>query len=370
MKAVAVKPGMREIQIVDHPAPQMTTPTDVKLRMLEVGICGTDKEISNFEYGTPPRGADHLIIGHESLAEIVEVGPEVSQYRVGDLVAIMVRRPCGDDRSLPCRSERQDFCSTGRFMERGIKEAHGFMTEFVVEQERYLIAVPRSLRQVAVLIEPLTIAEKALAQLRQVQQRLPWSWSSSERQLSAAATNSVVLGAGPVGLLGAMALVSAGFRTYVYSRARLPNSKAAVAEAIGATYVSSETESVEQLAERVGNIDVVFEAVGSSDIAFELVKVLGTNGVFIFTGVPRQKAPASVETDRIMKNLVLKNQLLLGTVNAGRETFEAAVRDLERFTARWPRAVPSLLTGRYPIDAFRDVVSGRTGGIKEVITMV
>ncbi|MCS6302884.1 MAG: glucose 1-dehydrogenase [Nitrospira sp.] len=369
MKAVAVVPGTREIQIVDHPVPRLSTPTDVRLRVLEVGVCGTDKEISTFEYGTPPSGSNYLVLGHESLAEIVEVGPEVSHYRVGDLVVVMVRRPCWDDRCLPCRSERQDFCTTGGFMERGIKEAHGFMTEFVVEQERYLIPIPRALRQVAVLIEPLTIAEKALAQLRQVQQRLPWSWPSSERKPNTAAPNAVVLGAGPVGLLGAMALVAAGFRTYVYSRSRLPNQKAGVAEAIGATYVSSEAESVEQLAKRVGNIDVVFEAVGSSDIAFELVKVLGTNGVFIFTGVPRQKAPAPVETDRIMKNLVLKNQLLLGTVNAGRDTFEAAVQDLERFTQRWPQAVQSLLTGRYRMEEFRDVVLGRTGGIKEVITV-
>ena len=370
MKAVAVVPRTRDIRIVNHPDPTMLTPTDVKLRVLEVGICGTDKEISSFEYGTPPQGSDYLVIGHESLAQIVETGPEVPQYRVGDLVVVMVRHPCREERCLPCRSERQDFCSTGGFTERGIKEAHGFMTEFVVEQARFLIPVPSALRDVAVLVEPLTIAEKALAQLKLIQQRLPWAWPSSHDRPVGSALTAVVLGAGPVGLLGAMALVAAGFRTYVYSRSRLPNPKAAVAEVIGATYISSEDESVEQLANRIGNIDIVFEAVGSSEISFELIKVLGTNGVFILTGVPRQKTPTPVETDRIMKNLVLKNQIILGTVNAGRDTFEAAVRDLEEFTRRWPHAVRSLLTGRYPVEAFRDAVLGRTGGIKEVITMV
>jgi len=370
MKAIAVLPQARDIRIVTHPEPKIEAPTDVKLRMLEVGVCGTDKEISSFEYGTPPGGSDYLVIGHESLAEVVEAGPEVTQCRVGDLAVVMVRRPCQDARCLPCRAGRQDFCSTGGFTERGIKAAHGFMAEFVVEPARYLIPVPRALREVAVLVEPLTIAEKALAQLKQVQQRLPWTWPSSQEKPAPAAPNAVVLGAGPVGLLGAMALVSAGFKTHVYSRSRPPNPKAAVAEAIGAPYASSEAESIEQLAERVGNIDVVFEAVGSPDMAFELVKVLGTNGVFIFTGVPRQKAPTPVETDRIMKNLVLKNQVLLGTVNAGRDTFETAVQDLQEFTRRWPQAVRALLTGRYPIEAFRDVVSGRTGGSKEVITMV
>jgi glucose 1-dehydrogenase len=369
MKAVAVVPSTRDIRIIEHPDPTLSGPTDVKLRILEVGVCGTDKEISSFQYGTPPQGSDYLVVGHESLAEIVEVGPGVTHYRVGDLAVAMVRRPCREEDCLPCRAGSQDFCSTGGFTERGIKEAHGFMTELVVEQEHYLVRVPPALRDVGVLVEPLTIAEKALAQLRLVQQRLPWSWPASQETRTSAVPHAVVVGAGPIGLLGAMVLVAAGFRTYVYSRERPPNPKAAVAEAIAATYVSSEVESVDQFAKRIGRIDVVFEAAGSSKVAFDFLKVLGTNGVFIFTGVPSIKAPTPVETDRIMKHLVLNNQLLLGTVNAGKEAFETAVRDLDEFMRRWPQAVQSLVTGRYPADAFQDVVSGRTGGIKEVITM-
>jgi threonine dehydrogenase-like Zn-dependent dehydrogenase len=165
-----------------------------------------------------------------------------------------------------------------------------------------------------------------------------------------------------------MMLVAAGFRTYVYSRAGIPNPKAAVTETIGATYVSSEVESVEQLGERVGNIDVVLEAAGSSQTAFQLLKVLATNGMFIFTGVPPRKLSVPMETDLIMKNVVLKNQVIVGTVNAGRESFESAVRDLEEFMRRWPDAVRSLITGRYPMEAFRDVIS-RTTEIKAIITI-
>ena len=369
MKAVAVLPRARDIRVVSRPDPKIEAPTDIKLRMLEVGICGTDKEIGSFEYGTPPPGSDYLVIGHESLAEIIEAGPEVRQYRSGELAVVMVRRPCQHDDCLPCRVGRQDFCSTGEFTERGIKEMHGFMTEFVIEQERYLIPVSHELREVAVLVEPLTIVEKAMAQLKLVQQRLPWSWPPPQEKWSDRALNAVVLGAGPVGLLGAMMFVAAGFRTYVYSRARIPNPKAAVTETIGATYVSSEAESVEQLAERVGNIDVVFEAAGSSQIAFQLLKVVATNGIFIFTGVPPRKLSVPVETDLIMKNLVLKNQVILGTVNAGRESFERAVDALEEFMRRWPEAVRSLITGRFPMEAFRDVISGRASGIKNVITI-
>ena len=183
--------------------------------MLDVGICGTDKEIASFQYGTPPEGSEYLVIGHESLGEIVEAGPGVSKLKQGDLVVATVRRPCNHPECMACRAGRQDFCYTGDFTERGIKERHGYMAEFVVEEERYLNLVPRELRDVAVLVEPLTIAEKSLTQLRQIQQRLPWDCFSKPGNIPNDGHRAVVLGAGPVGLLGAMALVIGGFEVTV-----------------------------------------------------------------------------------------------------------------------------------------------------------
>ncbi|MBI3786067.1 MAG: glucose 1-dehydrogenase, partial [Deltaproteobacteria bacterium] len=343
MKAIAVFPDKRELRIVDEPEPQVWRSTDVKLRILEVGVCGTDREICSFDYGTPPAGSDHLVIGHESLGQVVEIGAEVRRVKVGDLVVPMVRRPCLHDNCLACRQERQDFCFTGDFTERGIKQRHGFMTELVVDDEKYMNIVPPQLRDVAVLVEPLTIAEKGLAQIWQVQQRLPWACALEPGQARGKCHSAVVLGAGPVGLLGAMALAANDFKTYVYSREAAPNPKSDLVERIGATYVSSSTHSLEQLAQLVGNIDVVYEASGASQVSFEMMKVLGTNAIFVFTGVPGRKAPVAVDTDLIMRNLVLKNQVLFGTVNANREAFENAIRDLGIFQKRWPNAVQTLI---------------------------
>src|SRR5437588_6852786 len=174
MKAVAVFPAKREVRVVDHAEPSIESPTQAKLRILDVGICGTDKEIASFQYGTPPDGSEYLIIGHESLGEVVEVGARATKVKQGDLVVASVRRPCGHAECVACRHGRQDFCYTGDFSERGIKSRHGYMTELVVEEEQYLNVVSRELRDVAVLVEPLTIAEKSLTQLWQIQQRLPW----------------------------------------------------------------------------------------------------------------------------------------------------------------------------------------------------
>ncbi|MBI2997329.1 MAG: glucose 1-dehydrogenase [Deltaproteobacteria bacterium] len=369
MKAVAVFPEKHEVREIDHPAPMITTPTQVKLRMLEIGVCGTDKEISAFQYGTPPKGSDYLVIGHESLGEAIEIGAAVTRVKMGDLVVPMVRRPCPHDTCVACRSGRQDFCFTGDFKERGINGEHGFMTEFVVDDEKYMNPVPRELHDVAVLVEPLTIAEKALTQVWQVQQRLPWSCPTAPRQEKAYRHRAIVLGAGPVGLLGAMTLVASGFETYVYSRELPPNPKSSLVESFGATYVSSQSAPIEKLARQVVNLDLVYEATGASSLSFETMKYLGTNGIFVFTGVPGRKAPIEVDTDLIMRNLVLKNQVVFGTVNAGRDAFEAAIRDIGTFKSRWPAALESLITGRFPMESYRQLLLGQAPGIKNVIAL-
>ena len=375
MKAVTVNPGKRTVDLLDIPEPRLTTPTQVKLRVLEVGVCGTDREIVRFDYGTPPEGSDFLVIGHECLAEIEALGEEVTKGAVGDLVVPMVRRPCPHPECAPCRAGRQDFCLTGDFTERGIKGRHGYMTESVVVDGAYLTFVPRALRDVAVLVEPLTIAEKALIQVAEIQERLPWSLQHAAQPAPASASapaggarhNALVIGAGPVGLLGAMALESRHYNTFVYSKEGTDSDKAALVKAIGATYLAAGEHPVESLPGTVGNIDLVYEAAGASRIAFDVMGTLGVNGIFVFTGVPGRRGPVELDTDRIMRDLVLKNQVVLGTVNAGRDAFANAVSDLAVFTTRWPDQVRALITQRHRPDDFEAPLKGPGGGIKQVI---
>lgn len=368
MKAVAVFPASREVKIVEHEVPRLSQPDQVRLRVLEIGICGTDREICSFEYGTPPQGDDYLVIGHESLAEVVEVGSAVDRLQVGDLIVPTVRRPCVHPECLACRSGHQDYCYTGDFSERGIKEAHGYMTEYVVDHERYMNLVPPDLREVAVLTEPLTIAEKALAQIFWLMQhRPPWIDPDTSSEQRGRGLSALVLGVGPVGLLGAMTLVAAGFTTYVYSRELPPHPRIDLVDAIGATYLSSQTTTASDLAAQIGNVDVVYEAVGHSHLALEVLRVLGINGIYVLTGVPGMQAFIESDPARLMRDMVLKNQVLLGTVNAGPEAFASAVRNLGVFSRRWPAAVRTLIAGRYPPEQAPDLILGRPIGIKSVI---
>ena len=363
MKALAAFPSTREVRLVDHPEPTISSPTQVKLRILEAGVCGTDREITSFEYGEPPADSPYLVIGHEVVGEVVAVGTGVTDLAPGDLAVPMVRRPCLDDWCGPCRHGRQDFCITGDFTERGIKGEHGYMTEFVVDDEQYMVKVPKELREVAVLLEPLTVAEKAAEQTRILVARLPGDLKNDPSNLAA-----VVLGAGPIGLLGAMKLMDGGFNTWVYSMDPADSPNVKIATAIGARFISAAEHPAADLAKIVGNISLMYEATGIAKVAFDALSVLGVNGVFISTGVPAAGEPVAIDARQIMRNLVLSNQLMCGTVNAGRASFEEGLQDLASFMRRFPDAVRALITARVPLDDARDAVLSR-GGIKTVVTV-
>ncbi len=354
MRAVGVFPGTREVRMIEHAEPWVSSAREVKLRMLEVGVCGTDRDLCGFKFGTAPEGCDHFVLGHESLAEVVDAGDAVSKVKKGTLVVAVVRKPCHDPACPACRAGRQDFCLTGRYRERGIQGMHGFMTEFVVDEEPYVYPIAPELREVAVLVEPLTIAEKAYLEYQAIDARLPWP--KGER-------TALVLGAGPVGILGAMLFRSRGFQTWVYSRA--PAENAAIVQAAGARFVSSLDATPRDFAKLAGNVDVVYEAMGAPQTAFDFLECLGGNGVFVFTGVPPARENLTLDLHGLLFRMIVRNQVIVGTVNAGPDAFDAAIRDLATFHARWPRALASMISARYPLDAFRSAI--HDAGIKNVL---
>lgn len=366
MQALAVFPKRRAIDVITMAEPAAPVARQVLLRPLEVGICGTDREIAAFHYGTPPQASEHLVIGHEALAEVIEVGSEVEGLAPGELVVPMVRRPCSHRSCPACRQGRQDFCYTGDYSECGIKQAHGFACERTLDEAEYLHPVPAALRPWAVLTEPLTIAEKALIQIWEIQRRLPWTDREALRQGDGRDLRALVLGAGPVGLLGAMLLAHSGFELAVYSKEPAEGSKASIVRSIGGRYISASDCQPDELLRSSGRMDLVYEAAGASRVAFEILRVLDRNAVFVFTGVPGRKAAIELDTGPIMRNLVLNNQVLLGTVNADRQAYTAAIKHIGEFQTKWPQAMDSLITGRYDIHDHARLLGGESGGIKNV----
>lgn len=355
MKAVGVSIARREVQLIDHPEPKLVRPDDVKIRIREVGVCGTDREICEFKFGEPPAGSQHLVLGHEAVGEVVEAGTAVKDLHPGMLVVPMVRLPCEIPACAACRADRQDFCSTDTFEEHGIRRSHGFMTEKVVERERFLLPVDAALRDVAVLVEPLTIMDKALKGLDAVRTRASF----------AAGKRGLVLGAGPVGLLGAMAFLLQGYETTVVARSPATTPNAALAKAIGATYISSRETPVGKW----GEYDAIYEAAGSPAAAMESLGALAPNGVLILTGVPGEGDFLKFDAGRFIREVVLKNQLIVGTVNAGKASFTGAIASLREMNRRWPDALRGLITSRSPLESFASLLLEKPAGIKNVLVL-
>jgi threonine dehydrogenase-like Zn-dependent dehydrogenase len=358
MRALGVFPRERAVRVVEHDPPRMGAATDVRLGVLEVGVCGTDREICRFEFGVPPAGSDHLVLGHECLAEVLEVGPAVTQLAPGDLVVPAVRRPCPHDRCAPCRSGRQDLCTTGDFVEHGIKNRHGFLAEEVVEDAGYLHRVAPVLRDVAVLVEPLTIAEKGLAQVREIRERTGRDGRTA-----------VVAGAGPVGVLGALVLALAGFDTHVWSLEPDSCPQAALLATAGVRYASAARETLADVGARLGNVDVLYEATGAPPVIFQALEALGHNGVLVLTGLPGGTRSLEIDAAAVMRTLVLRNQIVLGTINASGDAFAAAIRDLAAFESRWPGLARRVVSGRFPLDAHAELLLGPARGLKCVIAI-
>ncbi|HEX8949630.1 MAG TPA: glucose 1-dehydrogenase [Dissulfurispiraceae bacterium] len=352
MKAIAISSDEKALQTIDRPEPSISSPYDIKLRILEVGICGTDREEVAGERGTPPEGKEYLVIGHEMFGQVVEVGAKVIRVKPGDYAVFTVRRGCG--KCLPCAMNRSDMCRTGGYKERGIKSMDGYETEYVVDKEQYVIRVPAELRSVGVLVEPLSIGEKAITEAVNIQQtRLPDApaapdWLNGRKCL--------VAGLGPVGLLAAMALRLRGSEVYGLD---IVDSKSARPEwlaAIGGHYIDGRDVRPDKVDEKVGKMDLIFEAAGIAALEFNLLDALATNGVYVLTGIPGGNRPLQVPGDQLIRNLVLQNQVMLGSVNASQGHFQMAVDDLMKARLLWGERVDRLITNRFHYTDFPDAL--------------
>jgi threonine dehydrogenase-like Zn-dependent dehydrogenase len=369
MRAIAAFPLKKRVEIVDHPEPRLETETGAKIRILDVGVCEADREIVRFDpdaRGTPPAGQPYLVIGTQSLGQVVEVGRAVRRVKPGDFVVTRGRRPCELMSCPACPAGRPDLCVTGEYTQRGLRGHHGFMTDLVVDEERYLHVVPKHLANVGVLAAPLSLAEKAFVELVNVKERLLWVRGGQSAIHATRRGRAIVLGAGPVGLLGAMALSLRGFETWVYSREAEDGEKADWVRSIGAHYASTEQARPSELSRRIGNVDLIYETSGAPGFALDALDVLGQNGVYVFTGVTTRLTPLYWDANLVLRNIATKNQLICGTVDGGPDAFDRAVRDLGEFQERWPHALRKLLT-RFPPSAFSSAVSSPLG-VKGVVS--
>jgi glucose 1-dehydrogenase len=347
MKAIAVLPGRPgSVHLAEMAKPSVSEVPGgrgVLVKVLRVGVDGTDREINAAEYGAAPEGYDFLIIGHEGFGQVEAVGPNVSFLRPGDFVVATVRRP---GKSLYDAIGLQDMTTDSEYFERGINLRHGYLTEHYIEDEEFVVKIPQGLKEVGVLLEPMSVAQKGITQAYEIQRRMK-VWRPRK---------AAVMGAGTLGLLASLTLRLRGLDVTTFGRMPKPYLNADLLGAIGARYVNTAERSIADAATEFGPFDLIFEGTGSSSVVFESMQVLGKNGVLVLTSITGGNHTLEVPADRLNLDFVLGNKVMVGSVNASRDNFETGVRDLSQAEAEYPGWLGQLLT--HPVrglDGYREL---------------
>jgi threonine dehydrogenase-like Zn-dependent dehydrogenase len=359
MKGIAVFPRKPDsVHLAELPKPSVDDVPGgrgVLVRVLRCGVDGTDKEINAGEYGATPPGHDFLVLGHENFGRVEAVGKNVTELAPGDYVVATVRRPGG---SLYDLIGTNDMTTDDVYFERGINLRHGYLTEYYADDAEFIVKVPQGLKNVGVLLEPLTVAEKGIAQAYEIQRRLR-VWRPRR---------AAVLGSGTIGLMATLALRLRGLAVTTFGRTPKPYLNSDLLEAIGARYLSTGETSLADEAGRSGLYDIVFEATGSSQVVFDSMRIVGKNGVLVLSSVTGGDKQVTVPADKINLEFVLGNKVMVGTVNANREYFEMGVKDMAQAESEYPGWLSRLLT--HPVKGLEnyrqllDTLTGAKGAIK------
>jgi threonine dehydrogenase-like Zn-dependent dehydrogenase len=337
VQALVVEPGHAHTTRVEDVPVTKAREGEVLVRTLEVGVCGTDREISEGLFGVAPEQEPLLVLGHEALAVVERSGHGFTR---GQLVTAIVRRSCGH--CLACAEGSPDSCLTGDYSERGITRLHGYARELVAEDPAQLVAIPTSLGRLGVLAEPTSICERALRHARTIGGRQPWQL---ERAL--------VIGAGAIGQLTTFLLRLADVDVWTASLER----ENELVEQSGARYVSTRDTELSEL----GEFDLVVQAAGDAHLTAQALGRLRRNGVACVLGIDPRDQQVEIEGPVVGVDLILENRVLFGSVNAQRQDWLAAVADLDRARERWPEALEQFVQLRLPVDRFREAFEHRGG---------
>jgi threonine dehydrogenase-like Zn-dependent dehydrogenase len=348
MRALTVIPLQAgSAAVVDMPEPEPGA-GELLVDGIALGVCGTDREIMDGDYGWAPPGAERLVLGHESLGRVREAPPD-SDFEAGDLVVGVVRRPDPEPCAACARGEF-DFCRNGRYTERGIKELHGYGSERWSVEAEYAVKLDPALESVGMLMEPTTIVAKAWDQIERIGAR---AYFAPERVL--------VTGAGPIGLLAALLGSQRGLEVHVLDRNET-GPKPKLVAALGAHYHHSDVATV------AADVppDIIVEATGAEQVVAEAMAHNAAAGVVCLTGVSPRGRTLTVDLGGLNRDIVLENDVVFGTVNANLRHYALAAEALAKADRGW---LESMISRRVPLEAFADAVEKRPDDVKVVLDL-
>lgn len=346
MRAITLLPGVANSARLDRIEEPALGDGPILVRTLALGVCGTDREIvAGGAYGEAPAGSERLVLGHESLGEVISA-PADSGFAAGDPIVGIVRRP--DPVPCPaCAAGEWDMCRNGRYTERGIKGLHGYGAErFRIEPE-FAVKVDAGLGMLAVLLEPASIVAKAWDQIARIGRR-SHSWRPHQ---------VLVTGSGPIGLLAAMMGKQRGYDVHVLDR-HADGPKPALIRELGGEHHAGRVPDLTGL-----HPDVVIECTGAPQVVADVLGRSAPSGIVCLAGIGGDHQ-LQVDIGRINRTMVLDNDVVFGTVNANRTHYEMAADALARADGEW---LAKLISRRVPLERWQEALEHRPGDIKVIV---
>ena len=358
MKAVAAFLGKKKPELIDVESLGVPNGLQVKCRTVELGICGTDRDIIGSGNPWVPTGSEFLVLGHECLAQVEQVGEQVRDFKSGDWVVPLVRRADTPGENRP------DYLPPGQYKERGIFGAHGFACGYFLDDEQYLLKVPHSILDLAVLTEPVSITEKAVREAACLAMARERTEDYRPRVL--------VTGQGPIAVAGVLSARSRGWECVVVGRDDPTTPRAELMTSLGATYQKWNDWKLDHHdynpdAEERG-FDLILECTGSDQAMLQIAPWLRALGVMVWVGAPWEPAPRSLVLGALMRDAILRNQIFLGTVNSAEQDFRSAFRALSWLKERGI-SISRVITERVTLEESLPFYSERPPqSIKTVVT--
>lgn len=370
MKAIGIVPGTKRLELLELEKPQvrdvMVDAEKVLIEVKEIGISAIDRRIAAGEPCEVQPGAKHLVLGHEAVGRLVQHafrGDEMTGLHKGDLVVPMVRRGCG--LCFNCIRGNHDLCLTGSYEESGIHLLDGYMSEYIIKEGKYVIGVPSDLEDVAVLLSPLSLVERAVAQGISANHRMDHPYPFPEHSYHhvdwGVGKTGVVVGGTDVAILAALLFRINSLKTYLIADNPGGGYLASLVEEIGATYIQSGAAPIDHVVKQVGRVDMIIEATGAAKFDTNMLKFMGECGVMIFTTVPGTVAGDSIDANSFMRALTLRNQIMLTAASANHRWYELGLEDLRRFKDQFGSAISKIITHRYPFQDYEAAFAARDG---------
>ena len=351
MRALGYFPREGQVRPVELPVDPLQE-DEILVRIVKVGFTRRDRDLLQDLEAVTPAGSDFIVPGHVAVGKVVRTGDLVRDFQPGDIVVPTVRRDCNR-----CIDARSDLCPhPEHYSDSGLKGAHGFAREFIAIRSRYLIRIPAHLESLALLLTPLSRAEKAHEEAVQVMKRYNFFCYHNPEDFSPSA---LIAGMGIVGIMTAFLLSLYNYRLTIFSRREVDDSRSVILKPLNLEYVNTQWVPTERLEKEGCSFNQLFETTGDPEFAFRLFPFLTCNSVAVLMDAPARATrdlEIDVEAGRLLDRMVHGNQVILGSIKAGRDAFESGLRHLSELADLYGESLSNLFTHVFPFDEYRDLL--------------